>query len=233
MVVMSSTGTSATAATAAASARTSAGTGLAPDFGSFLKLLTAQLQNQDPLSPMDSEKFTSQLVQFSSVEQSLQTNNKLGQLVDMMRASSLTATLDYLGAEVEIDGSRLRLGSSGPADIHFQAAGAAASVQVRILDSKGVLVHQGIAAAEAGRSTYRWDGRGTDGGRVAAGIYHVEVTAADRAGRPVAIALDRRGVVQEVQTDTAGGLVLLVDGVKVPAEAVRTIHAAGKTSGAG
>src|SRR3954452_9420648 len=84
-----------TSATSTASATASSGsTGtLSASFDSFLKLLTAQLQHQDPLSPMDATQFTSQLVQFSTVEQAVQTNSQLGQLTKLMQASSLTSAL--------------------------------------------------------------------------------------------------------------------------------------------
>src|SRR5512132_470358 len=75
--------------------------GLADDFDSFLQLLTTQLKHQDPLSPMDANQFTQQLVQFSSVEQAIKTNDVLGQLLSLVRSDQIGRSLDYLGAEVE------------------------------------------------------------------------------------------------------------------------------------
>src|SRR3954447_15714158 len=110
-----------TSATSTASATASSGsTGtLSASFDSFLKLLTAQLQHQDPLSPMDAPQFTSQLVQFSTVEQAVQTNSQLGQLTKLMQASSLTSALGLVGMKVEYGGGQVELGQQGGARGRF------------------------------------------------------------------------------------------------------------------
>ena len=76
---------------------------LASDFDSFLLLLTTQLQNQDQLEPMDAEKFTEQLVQFSGVEQAIETNAKLEDMVGLLQTSQTTAALQYLGSSGRAD----------------------------------------------------------------------------------------------------------------------------------
>jgi flagellar basal-body rod modification protein FlgD len=91
--------------------------GLADDFDSFLHLLTTQLKNQDPLSPMDANQFTPQLVQFSSVEQAIKTNDVLRQLLSLVRSDQIGRSLDYLGAEVEAPGQTLRLDGTTPAQL--------------------------------------------------------------------------------------------------------------------
>ncbi|MHC4984186.1 MAG: flagellar hook assembly protein FlgD, partial [Planctomycetota bacterium] len=76
---------------------------LASTFNNFLLLLTTQLQYQDPLSPLDTNQFTEQLVQFTNVEQSIKTNSKLDQLIALQGANQLTAALDYIGKTVDVD----------------------------------------------------------------------------------------------------------------------------------
>lgn len=73
---------------------------LAEDFDQFLNLLTTQLQNQDPLNPMDSNEFTNQIVQFSQVEQAINTNQKLDSLVSLQLASISGAALNYVGMDI-------------------------------------------------------------------------------------------------------------------------------------
>jgi flagellar basal-body rod modification protein FlgD len=115
-------------------------TGLASNFETFLQLLTTQLKNQDPLSPMDTERFTSQLVQFSAVEQALKTNRQLEQLVSLTRTSAASAALGMVGREVRVDGSRMLVDAQGGATI-YELPERAASVTVRIFDADGRLIH--------------------------------------------------------------------------------------------
>jgi flagellar basal-body rod modification protein FlgD len=75
---------------------------LAGTFDTFLALLTTQLQNQDPLDPMKSEQFTQQLVQFAGVEQSINTNKKLEQLIELQTAGQLNSAVSYMGKTVEV-----------------------------------------------------------------------------------------------------------------------------------
>jgi flagellar basal body rod protein FlgG len=78
--------------------------GLADNFDSFLRLLTTQLQHQDPLSPMDADQFTEQLVQFSAVEQAIKTNDTLGQLLSLVRSDQISRSLDYVYAQTSDSG---------------------------------------------------------------------------------------------------------------------------------
>src|SRR5471030_2385296 len=75
-------------------------TEIASNFTTFLQLLTTQLQNQDPLSPMDTNQFTQQLVQFAGVEQQMKTNTDLDQLVSLNKTSQATAALSFVGKQV-------------------------------------------------------------------------------------------------------------------------------------
>ncbi|TVQ38780.1 MAG: flagellar hook assembly protein FlgD, partial [Geminicoccaceae bacterium] len=83
---------------------------LAEQFDGFLVLLTTQLKNQDPLSPMDANEFTSQLVQFTGVEQSVNINQKLDRMLALMGADRLGPGTAYLGKEVEAIGDKVVLG---------------------------------------------------------------------------------------------------------------------------
>src|SRR5262245_28642958 len=82
---------------------------LAANFDSFLTLLTTQLQNQDPLAPMDANTFTSQLVEFASVEQAIQTNSRLGELSELIQSSGTSSAIGLLGREVTAATDRIGL----------------------------------------------------------------------------------------------------------------------------
>ena len=113
---------------------------LSASFDSFLKLLTAQLQHQDPLSPMDATQFTSQLVQFSTVEQAVQTNSQLGQLTKLMQAGSLTSALGLVGMKVSYGGGQVELGQQGGANIAYSLPQGADKVTITIRNASGTVV---------------------------------------------------------------------------------------------
>src|ERR1044071_1210572 len=91
------TTSAANAASQAASQAGSAQKTLASNFDTFLSLLTTQLKNQDPMSPMDSNQFTQQLVQFSQVEQQINSNKNLESLIALTKSQTTTAAVSYLG----------------------------------------------------------------------------------------------------------------------------------------
>jgi flagellar basal-body rod modification protein FlgD len=120
----------------AVSAVTAGGTGtvqsssqsLAANFDNFLKLLTTQLQNQDPLALMDANAFTSQLVQFASVEQAIKTNDKLTELGGLIETSGMSSAMSMLGREAVVATDRVGLGATGDATIRYRLPEAGAKV---------------------------------------------------------------------------------------------------------
>ena len=210
--------TSATTSTAA-----SGRIGLADNFDNFLKLLTAQLQSQDPLSPLDATQFTEQLVQFTGVEQAIKTNDVLGQLVALVRADQVTRAVDYLGAEVEAKGQTVRLDADGPATVRYRLDQAAAEVVIDIYDEAGRLVGSRQGKTSAGVHDVSWDGRDHTGAKLPDGLYRVEVRASDAAGAPVPVSTTVAGIVDGVEL-LGQRLMLSVDGVLLPLEAITTIR---------
>ena len=170
---MATTVSTATGAAAAAGTAAKSKIGLADDFDSFLQLLTTQLKHQDPLSPMDANQFTQQLVQFSGVEQAIKTNDVLGQLLSLVRADQITRSLDYLGAEVEAPGQTVRL-DGAPAQVNYRLDRSASEVVISIYDQAGRLVATREGAGEAGSHGVAWDGRDQGGQLLPQGLYRVE-----------------------------------------------------------
>src|SRR6476646_11951657 len=87
-------------------------TGIADNFQTFLTLLTTQLQNQNPLDPLDTNQFTQQLVQFAGVEQQLKSNDQLKSLIDIEKSAQATQALVYVGNTVAVDGSTAQFDKS-------------------------------------------------------------------------------------------------------------------------
>ena len=205
-------------------------TDIAGDFDTFLTLLTTQLSNQDPLSPMDSNKFTEQLVQFASVEQSVATNTKLDQILGVIDADKMGAGTGYLGKTVEADVSTLRLGRTGQAAFAMSLDEQPATVSVAVKNAAGETVATLAPPAEAGRQTVVWDGRDDRGIRAPAGTYTVDVGAETAQGRPLPASTRLSGTVDAVENED-GTVFLDVDGHRVAMSditAVRTPAATDK-----
>ncbi len=169
--------TAISAAAAAASTNT-ARTSLASNMETFLTLLTAQLKNQDPLSPLDSNEFTAQLTQMTGVEQQLLTNNLLTSLLSAQQSGALTGTAGYIGKDVTAVWAADQL-TDGKASWSYELGAAATSATLSVVDSAGKTVWTGDAPAlTTGTHDFTWDGTTTAGGKAAdGGVYTLKVTA--------------------------------------------------------
>ena len=197
--------------------------GLADNFDNFLKLLTTQLQSQDPLSPLDATQFTEQLVQFTGVEQAIKTNDVLGQLVALVRADQVSRAVGYLGAEVEAKGQTVRLDADGPARVRYRLDQTAADVVIDIYDEAGRLVSSAQGKRSVGVHDVPWDGRDRTGAKLPDGLYRAEIRASNAAGAPVPVSTTIVGTVDGVEL-LGERLMLSVDGVLLPLDAITTIR---------
>ncbi len=156
----------------------SAASSLADTFDTFLMLLTTQLKNQDPLDPMKSSEFTSQLVQFSGVEQSINTNKKLEQLVQLQTSNQLNSAVAFIGKTVEVISDLLLL-KDGAAKISYGLDRNAAQTIISITDQNGRAVRSVPGESDAGRHEFEWDGRDSNGVQLPDGVYRFSVVATD------------------------------------------------------
>lgn len=222
----------AAAAVAAANAKngktasgTDAGSKLNADFNFFLKMLTTQLQHQDPSEPMDTSQMTQQIATFSGVEQQVQTNSRLDQLLASNQQSQLGTAVSYIGREVETEGNT---GSviGGQGAFSYVLPEEAKTVSVVITNAAGKAVFSGAGTATKGRNTVVWDGKNSiTGAQEPDGTYTVQVTAKNAAG--VAITPDIRavGIVEGVETDENGSVVLTVGDIKVKYDEILAVRA--------
>ncbi len=176
-----STGTQANAATTAASsgsATTSSATNpltsLTNNFNSFLNLLLTQLQNQDPSSPMDTNQFTSELVQFSEVEQQITTNGSLTTLIQATQGTETIQASGVVGKQVTINSPQLAL-QSGTGTLNFNTA-TAEPVSISLTNSSGVDVKDASLTSTAGANRWTWDGTDNSGNTLPDGVYTATVT---------------------------------------------------------
>ncbi|HUJ24572.1 MAG TPA: flagellar hook capping FlgD N-terminal domain-containing protein [Myxococcales bacterium] len=192
--------------TAQVAAATPSGPTLGKD--DFLKLLMAQMANQDPLSPMDDTAFVAQLAQFSNVEQLQTANSTLSSLLTAQAAGNQTAATSMVGKDVQWRSSQVQLGA-GPATLHAQLDSSAAAVTATITDSTGRTVRTlQVADAGAGPLNISWDGRDDSGNALPPGTYGFNVTAADMSGNPVNVTQSASGLVTGISF--AGGTAQLI-----------------------
>jgi len=165
----------------------------------FLKLLIAQLQNQNPLQPMDNQEFAAQLATFNSLGQLIDINGKLGQLQSMQGLASQYNAASLIGKEIEVNGNVVNLAEGSSASLGYQLGANAARVGISIRNSAGGLVRQIDAGSQkAGEQTIQWDGRDSAGNRAPSGSYNFEITAVDAGGKNIPTWGLIRGVVTGV-----------------------------------
>src|SRR6187200_46839 len=143
--------------TTSASGATKSQSQLAANFDTFLVLLTAQLKNQDPLEPMDSNQFTQQLVQFSQVEQQINSNKNLESLIALSKASTATDAVSYLGKTVTLtDGTAALM--DGQANWAYSLDNKASSATLYVKNMRGDVVYSAPAEMTEGMHSFTWDG---------------------------------------------------------------------------
>jgi len=196
------------AASAAAATTATDQTQLAGNFDTFLKLLTTQLQNQDPLSPMDSNQFTQQLVEFSQVEQQINTNTNLTTLINQGTSQSGAFAVNYLGKTVTVTNGNASL-TNGAANWNYNLGTQAAQTTLTVTDANGNAVYSGPGLTAAGNNTFAWDGRSTNGTQVPDGVYTLQVAATAADGSTVTSSVSSKVVVSEVDM-TSGTPKLIV-----------------------
>lgn len=177
-----------TSATTGGSSSTSSASGLASTYETFLGLLTAQIKNQDPLSPMDSTQWTNQLVQYSSVEQQLKANDYLKSLVGLS-AGNMASSVNMIGktAVADIDTQSFK---DKALTWHYELAGTASKVDVEVLDASGKTVWKGTSdSLNKGDNSFTWDGKDSTGNTVKEGNYTLKVTATSANGAAISNAI--------------------------------------------
>jgi flagellar basal-body rod modification protein FlgD len=196
------------------------------DFDQFLLLLTTQLQNQDPLAPMDTSEFTSQLVQFSGVEQQIKGNTLLQNLLSAQTLNMTALGVSFIGKNVEVAGKDFRTDGTSPSSISYEMPQTATAGTITIVDKDGNTVFSKPAELTRGLHGFTWDGKGTDGQSVPEGDYTVSVSALTETGLSLNVTTYVPGYVNGLETAEDGSLVLDIGNQKVPLADVRKISMA-------
>jgi len=197
-------------------------TSLANNEQTFLKLLTTQLKNQDPLAPTDTTQMTSQITQMTGVEQQLVTNDLLTALVGMNTSGGISEGVNLMGKQVtaETDTSLLK---GGEATWSYTQSRAATSVKVEVLDKYGKTIATVLPDDMAGgEHSFKWNGKSADGTQQPeGGEYTIKVTATDANSTNITTTAKGRvdGVVTKVTNESGVNMVWIGD-TKVPLDSV-------------
>ena len=181
---------------------------IAADFNTFLKLLTTQMKNQDPLKPIESTEFVAQLAQFSSVEQQILSNTTLTSILEAVTAESTGSLAQWLGQEVRAVAPVHYAGK--PVDVFPQPATIAAqNATLLIRDASGAVVGQ--RTFKPGDAVVVWDGSLINGGKAPEGVYSVSVRYSTAKGETETVDAETYAKVSEARREN-GKTVLMLDG---------------------
>ncbi|WP_375195294.1 flagellar hook assembly protein FlgD [Sphingobium sp.] len=194
-------------------ASTSQLAGLSTDYTMFLKLLTTQMQNQDPLDPMDTSEYTQQLVQYSQVEQSIQQNASLQEVIAQLSAQQMSQASSFIGKEARFDSAIAGLGND-PATWTWHVDGTPASITATISDSSGKVMNT-LTLDPASQGRYEWDGTLSDGSKAPEGAYTLAVTATTAGGDKLDATINSVAKVTDVVA-SGNDIMLGVNGIRMP-----------------
>jgi flagellar basal-body rod modification protein FlgD len=215
----STSGTSASGT--ASSVGTSALQSLGSNFNDFLNLLMTQVQNQDPTQPMDSSQFTTELVQFTGVQQQVATNTSLNQLISMQQTSQVLQSSSLVGHVATVSSNEIAL-QSGTGTLTFNGT-AGQTVAVSVVNASGQPIQDATVTAVGGANSWTWNGTDNNGNPVPDGAYRVAVET-EPAGGGAAVAIPFSVVGTATGVSTSGSTTMLNLGLlQVPLSAMESI----------
>ena len=194
------------------------------DLNRFLTLLITQLENQDPLDPMDASEFTSQLVQFASVEQQISQNSNLEKLLNVTQTSQVGDMVSFIGTEIEYSGDLFEL-EGELAKFTYTLDSKAAKVDIAVRDQSGRTVFNAVGENDIGTHGFVWDGTGNSGLPQPDGPYTLIVSAIGPDGEIQGVKKTVFGQVSGAGAED-GVVSLFIHGITVPLDQVLSVSEA-------
>jgi flagellar basal-body rod modification protein FlgD len=201
---------------------------LSGDYSNFLTLLTTQLQNQDPLSPMDTNQFTQQLVEFSGVEQQINGNKKLDQMIALQSTANAYGAVGFVGTSISATSDQLPL-QNGAARFDYTIEHASSAATLKIMDSSGNIVMLEQVDGTVGTHPVQWDGTDYFGNQLKDGQYSVSVSYQDAGGTSYDAPTTTYGTVDSAEIDN-GTVSLKLGDVTIPLDEVTSVTRPGDTT---
>lgn len=199
-MTVSTTNTASQAASTNTSSTLASGKNTSAEFNLFLKLLTTQAKNQDPLNPTDATQYTQQLAQFSQVEQSLQQTGTLKDILSRFSTQDLSSASNLIGREATFDSDTVGMTSKSPARWSYSNSGMTGPLTATIKDANGKTVSTQTIDDNGGTGQVTWTGTKSDGTQASDGAYTLSVTGKDSGGTTVSATINAIGTVGDVQS---------------------------------
>ena len=213
----------------AGTSSTSAGS-LGLDETTFLKLLTTQLQNQDPTNPTDTNQFTQQVATLSQVEAATNSNTKLDTIISELggSASTLSAQLstasNYIGKKVQVTGNTFAVAGSGNVQMSYDVPAGTANSTITITDSNGKNIGSFAGKNTQGKQNVTWDGTNASGSRVASGSYTISVNLVDGNNKSTSATTYVYENVNSAEVDSGTTNLVLDQGQVVPMSSIISVQ---------
>lgn len=223
----SSAATSSSSGSSSSTSSTAALSSLANNYTTFLTLLTTQLQHQDPSSPMSSDSFTSELVQFAGVEQQVQTNSKLSSLISLNESGQLSADSALVGSKATATSTTLPLQNSS-ATLNYKGT-SGQTVAIAVSNSSGTIVKDDLVTASSGTNTWTWDGTDNSGNKLSDGAYSVAVKTMDSSGTTSDVSFTVTGTITGIQTGT-NDMEVQMGGATIPMSSLVNVSSSSSSS---
>lgn len=201
--------------------------GIGDNFNNFLRLLTTQMQNQDPTKPMDTNEMTQQLVQFANVEQNIGTNSRLDKLLKLQQSGSASTQLAYLGRTVVYQGDEFQYAEGmTAAPLGYELETASKSTRVDILDSAGRIVRSMKGETTAGtRHVVNWDFKDDNGKAVQPGTYKLNIAPKGATADDIVKTKSYTfGTVSGIDNSKDGQMLLSVNGKSLPWSDIESVR---------
>jgi flagellar basal-body rod modification protein FlgD len=213
--------TSSSAANAASNTPNSAAM-LTQNYNDFLTLLTTQMKNQDPMSPMDTNQFTQQLVEFSQVEQQINTNTNLQQLITLQGTDETISALPLVGKTIEYNEATAPLADSNATFVYTLPSNTS-STALSITDANGHTVYTATGQTQSGTYVLNWNGQTNAGVQLPDGNYSLKIQATDANGAAVTPTFASVGTVAGVGVQN-GQASFTVNGMTIPLTELVTVN---------
>ena len=189
------------------------GTSAAETQDYFMKMLLAQIQNQDPMNAQDPAQMTSQLTQLNTASGIERLNTSISAMLSQATSQQFMSHSALIGNSVLAPGDSLALADDGAVDFGLKLTAGSAQITVKVLAADGSVVDElSLGALSKGVHTFSWDGAGYDGLRAPPGAYRLQLAAVDAAGAVVGAATLTRGLVNGVARTDSGAQLLTSDG---------------------
>ncbi|SDB51884.1 flagellar basal-body rod modification protein FlgD [Desulfonatronum thiosulfatophilum] len=186
------------------------------DKDAFLRLLTTQLANQDPLNPLDDKEFVTQLAQFSSLEQLNNISDSIGEFKETFSRQETLSAVNYIGKEIRAEGRSISKNGTDVSSFSYTLPDTAEKLYLNIFDNHGNIVRSvTLPGRMPGEHQFAWDGKDHGGNSVQDGVYQIFMAAEGVNGEPLMISTKTSGVVSGIVNDGDQAFLRLQDGRRV------------------